>query len=181
MLNAIIHRDYASSSDTIVKVFDSWIEIYNPGKLPTGLTIEKLLSGDYRSTLRNRKIADMFKEVGLVEKYGSGIGRIVQGFKEYGLPEPKFQEISDGFMVTVYAASVGQTAQDVTTQKSSVKSSVKILEAIQQNNSVTAVELSKQLGLTLRAVEKQLAKLKQQGTLRRIGPAKGGQWEIVAG
>ena len=65
VLNAIIHRDYSSSSDTIIKVFDNWIEIYNPGKLPTGLTIEKLLSGDYRSTLRNRKIADMFKEVGL--------------------------------------------------------------------------------------------------------------------
>ena len=179
VLNAIIHRDYASSSDTIVKVFDERIEIYNPGRLSTGLTIEKLLSGEYRSTLRNRKIADMFKEIGLVEKYGSGIGRIIQGFKDYGLPEPKFQEISDGFMVTVYAASAGQVVQDETTQKSSVKSSVKILEAIQQNNSVTAAELSQQLGLTLRAVEKNLAKLKQEGVLKRIGPDKGGYWEIV--
>ncbi|MBC8017662.1 MAG: winged helix-turn-helix transcriptional regulator [Verrucomicrobia bacterium] len=110
-----------------------------------------------------------------------GIGRIIQGFKDYGLPEPKFQEISDGFMVTVYAASAGQVVQDETTQKTTQKSSVKILEAIQQNNSVTAVELSQQLGLTLRAVEKQLAKLKQQGILKRIGPDKGGQWEIVAG
>jgi predicted HTH transcriptional regulator len=126
-----------------------------------GLTVEKLLSGDYRSSLRNRKIADMFKEIGLVEKYGSGIGRIIQAFKDYGLPEPKFQEISDSFMVTAYATSSRQIAQD----KSSVKSSVKILEAIQQNKSVTAVELSQLLGLTLRAVEKQLAKLKQEGVL----------------
>ena len=59
-----------------------------------------LLKGDYRSSVRNRKIADMFKEVGrrLVEKYGSGIRMIVLGFREYGLPVPKFQEISDGFM-----------------------------------------------------------------------------------
>ena len=82
-----------------------------------------------------------------MEKYGSGIGRIIQGFKDYGLPEPKFQEISDGFMVTVYAASAEQATKD----ESSVKSSVKILEAIRQDNSVTAVELSQQLGLTLRA------------------------------
>lgn len=73
VLNAIIHRDYTSSSDSIVKIFDDRIEIYNPGRLPAGLTVEKLLKGDYRSSVRNRKIADMFKEVGLVEKYGSGI------------------------------------------------------------------------------------------------------------
>lgn len=42
-----------------------------------------------------------------------------------------------------------------------------------------AVELSQQLGLTLRAVEKQLANLNQKGTLRRAGPDKGGYWEIV--
>jgi ATP-dependent DNA helicase RecG len=62
--------------------------------------------------------------------------------------------------------------------KSSVKSSVKILEAIREDNSVTAVELSQHLGLTLRAVEKQLAKLKQDGVLRRVGPDKGGYWEV---
>lgn len=63
--------------------------------------------------------------------------------------------------------------------KNSVKSSVEILEAIREDSSVTAVELSQHLGLTLRAVEKQLAKLKQGGVLRRVGPDKGGYWEIA--
>lgn len=119
VLNAIIHRDYASSSDSIVKIFDERIEIYNPGKLSAGLTIKKLLAGEYRSTIRNRRIADMFKEVGLVEKYGSGIRRIVEGFVEYGLPAPKFQEISDGFMVTVYNGQVGQLESQRESQRES--------------------------------------------------------------
>ena len=102
VINAIIHRNYTSSSDSIIKIFDERIEVYNPGRLPTGLSVAKLLSGDYRSSIRNRRIADMFKEVGLVEKYGSGIRRIVESFADYGLPAPKFLEISDGFMVTVY-------------------------------------------------------------------------------
>jgi predicted ArsR family transcriptional regulator len=38
----------------------------------------------------------------------------------------------------------------------------------------TAVELSQHLGLTLRAVEKQLAKLKQEGVLRRVGRMRAG-------
>ena len=96
------------------KIFDRAIEIYNPGRLPAGLTIEKLLNGDYRSSIRNRKLADMFKEVGLVEKYGSGIRRIVQGFSEYGLPEPKFQEISDGFMVTMFNGNGSKATGEVT-------------------------------------------------------------------
>ncbi len=179
VLNAIIHRDYASSSDTIVKIFDERIEIYNPGKLPTGLTIEKLLSGEYRSTLRNRKIADMFKEVGLVEKYGSGIGRIVQGFKEYGLPAPKFQEISDGFMVTVYAASAGQKSHDEISVKSSQKSSQKIIELIRENKNIIIEDLARELGISDRAVKKNLAGLKLKGILKRVGPDKGGYWEVV--
>lgn len=60
-----------------------------------------------------------------------------------------------------------------------MKSSVKILEAISEDSSVTAVELSQYLGITLRAVEKQLAKTEQNEVLRRVGPDKGGHWEIA--
>ncbi|MBM3436082.1 MAG: transcriptional regulator, partial [Bacteroidetes bacterium] len=58
--------------------------------------------GDYVSIARNKKIAEAFKSAGLIEKYGSGIKRILNGFKEYGLPTPEFREMSSGFMVTVY-------------------------------------------------------------------------------
>jgi ATP-dependent DNA helicase RecG len=191
VLNAVIHRDYASSSDTIVKVFDERIEIYNPGKLPSGLTIDKLLSGDYRSTPRNRKIADMFKEVGLVEKYGSGIRRIIQGFREYGLREPKFQEISEGFMVTGYAGVAGQvayydgtqkssvTSSEKTTQKTTQKTAQKILELIRGNPAISRAELAVQIGITPDGVKYNLDALRKKGALKRVGPDKGGRWEIV--
>ena len=100
VINAIVHRDYASSSDSIVKIFNDRIEVFNPGSLPTGLTVEKLLTGDYVSVIRNRKIADIFKEIGLIEKYGTGIKRILQSFENYGLPAPRFEEIAGGFRVT---------------------------------------------------------------------------------
>jgi predicted HTH transcriptional regulator len=75
VINSIVHRDYASSSDSIVKIYEDRIEIFNPGRLPDGLSVERLLAGDYVSSIRNRKMADMFKEVGLIEKYGTGIRR----------------------------------------------------------------------------------------------------------
>lgn len=104
VVNSIIHRDFTSASDALVKIFDDRIEFFNPGKLPDGLTVKMLLKGDYVSNVRNKKIAEIFKSVGLVERYGSGIRRILDGFREYGLPDPVFEELSGGFRVTAYKA-----------------------------------------------------------------------------
>jgi len=45
VVNAIVHRDYRDASDSIVKIFDDRIEIYNPGKLPEGLSVENFFPG----------------------------------------------------------------------------------------------------------------------------------------
>ena len=102
VVNMIIHRDYRSSSDSIVKIYNHKIEFYNPGRLPDEITVEKLLSGKYKSTPRNKIIAGICKDMQLIEKYGSGIGRVREHFKAEGLPEPEFENISDGFQVTAY-------------------------------------------------------------------------------
>jgi ATP-dependent DNA helicase RecG len=51
---------------------------------------------------------------GLIEKYGTGIRRILKAFRDYGLPEPKFKEIAGGFRVTVYSQSEGVETGEVT-------------------------------------------------------------------
>jgi len=105
VLNMIIHRDYRSSSDSIVKIFNDKIEFYNPGRLPDNISVKDLLSNNYISIPRNKKIAEFFKDLSLIEKYGSGIQRIVNYFKAENLPVPEFKNISDGFMVTVFMGS----------------------------------------------------------------------------
>lgn len=55
----------------------------------------------------------------------------------------------------------------------------KIQLLIRQNSRITQQELMKKTGLSRRGVEWNLAKLKEKGLLRRIGPDKGGHWEIV--
>ena len=78
------------------------------------LTVKKLLTGDYVSMIRNRLIADMFRECGLIEKYGTGIRRILKSFRDYNLPDPKFEEIAGGFRVTVYRKRTGIITGEVT-------------------------------------------------------------------
>jgi ATP-dependent DNA helicase RecG len=87
VMNMIVHRDYRSASDSIVKIFNDKIEFYNPGRLPDNISVEDLLSNNYKSSPRNKLIADFFKNLGLIEKYGSGIRRIIRYFENEIFPD----------------------------------------------------------------------------------------------
>jgi ATP-dependent DNA helicase RecG len=99
VINMIVHRDYRDSGDSIVKIFDEHITFFNPGKLYHDLTIEKPQTGDYPSRCRNTAIAKIFKEMGSIEKYGSGIARIKNECQQHGILEPVFEEFQHGFKV----------------------------------------------------------------------------------
>jgi ATP-dependent DNA helicase RecG len=173
VINMIIHRDYRSTADSIVKVFDDKIEFYNPGRLPEGISVEDLLSNNYKSTPRNRLVADFCKDMRLIEKYGSGIGRIVDYFKQEGLPMPDFRNSSEGFQVTVY----GKEYTEKGPEKIAVNQQ-KIIETIGNNPLVTREELVKIVGISLSKIKENIAKLKSKGILERIGPDKGGYWKV---
>ena len=83
VINMIVHRDYTSASESSVKIFDDHIEFYNPGKLSGGLSVQQLLSSNYTSSIRNKQIATLFKNAGLIERYGSGIKRVLESFALY--------------------------------------------------------------------------------------------------
>ena len=84
------------------------------------------------------------------------------------------------------AASGSETKSVVKTrEKSVVKSVVKntdqILAYLKENPSATRQQLAAETGLTIRGVERNLKVLKNAGRIRRVGPAKGGHWEVVNG
>lgn len=62
---------------------------------------------------------------------------------------------------------------------SSEKSSEKILAFIRKNSTASAKEIAVTMGVSARAIEKQIAALKKKKLLKRIGPDKGGYWEVV--
>ncbi len=99
LLNALIHRDYFDASSEIqIKILKDSLWIYNPGGLMSGLSIEKLRSM-HPSKARNKLLMNIFYLSGMVERFGSGIGRIVKSCKESLIPEPEFKEEFGGFSV----------------------------------------------------------------------------------
>ncbi len=181
VINMIVHRDYRSPSNSIIKIFPDRIELYNPGKLMPGVTVERLLRGDYLSVVRNKQIARIFKEANEIEQYGSGIKRIINSCLAYNLPHPKFEEIAVGVRVTVFKTTQKTKVQTkVKTQViTKVKASDAILTMIRENPSITRRELAAHLNLTMNGIDWNLNKLKKEGRLKRIGPDKGGYWEVV--
>ena len=64
------------------------------------------------SKIRNKAIANIFSQMGLVEAWGSGIKRILNAAKEYGLPEPKFQEFDNMFRVELFRNFLPMTSEN---------------------------------------------------------------------
>jgi predicted HTH transcriptional regulator len=103
LVNAIVHADYSQKGAPIrVSFFDDRIEIENPGILLPGMTIEDVKQGVSR--IRNRVIARVFRELDLIEQWGSGFRRIMKDAEELGLPQPEIMEIGMRVRFTVYLA-----------------------------------------------------------------------------
>lgn len=100
--NAVCHRDYSSPAQIQIKIFDDRLVIWNPGGLPFGMSIERLMDPNHNSIPRNKLIAMIFYDMGLIENYGSGIQRIFDKCHELGFPEPVFKELDGGFQVTLH-------------------------------------------------------------------------------
>ena len=105
VLNMIVHRNYTLPYDSVIKIFKDRIQFYNPGSLPDSISIQQLLTDDYVSQPYNKQVAEIFKEAGLIEKYGSGIKRVREEFTGYGLPEPTFKKALDGVIVTAFGTN----------------------------------------------------------------------------
>lgn len=107
MVNAIAHRDYRSTAKVQVHIFYDRLEIVTPGGLPAGMREEDL---GIRSVPRNPLLFGMFHRMGMVEQIGSGIRRIRQECRDYGVEEPVI-EVSDNWVVTTFKRPVEQSGQ----------------------------------------------------------------------
>ncbi len=115
--------------------------------------------------------------VSKVERIGSGIKRIKDAMKDYGL---NVRFLSTGFFTVIFKRPTDlQKTVEKTVEKTREKTVEKIISAIKENPSVSIKQLRAITGLSRRGVEWNITKLKEEGRIKRVGPDKGGYWEIV--
>ncbi|MDR1699571.1 MAG: hypothetical protein LBR68_00045 [Lachnoclostridium sp.] len=98
LLNALVHRDYAFSSSTLISVFDDRIEFVSIGGLPNGVSLDDILLG--LSVPRNEHLAAIFYRLHLIEAYGTGIPKIMRNYADCN-HSPELQTTNNAFKITL--------------------------------------------------------------------------------
>lgn len=94
LLNALVHRDYSYSGSIIINVNDAGIEFISIGGLLPGLSADDIRSGI--SQPRNRKLAEIFHRLRLIEAYGTGIRKIYTLYKDCAI-QPRIEVTPNTF------------------------------------------------------------------------------------
>ncbi|MCX6354159.1 MAG: putative DNA binding domain-containing protein [Candidatus Aureabacteria bacterium] len=102
LVNAIAHRDYLLSATNIeLSIYGDRIEIISPGRLPNGITPERMKAGCRAA--RNQLIKDVMRDFGYLEHMGMGVPRkIIKSMQEYNGTEPDLVEDGERFIVRLY-------------------------------------------------------------------------------
>jgi ATP-dependent DNA helicase RecG len=164
--NAICHRDYSSPAQTQIKIFDNRLVVWNPGGLPIGMTIDKLMDPNHSSIPRNKLIAMLFYDVGLIENYGSGIKKILKECDRLGFPAPEFEETQGGFQV-IFRKDIYN--EEYLTEIGLNMRQVKAIIYVKKNSQITNREYQKIGNTSERTALRDLNNLCQRGLLKRIG------------
>jgi len=177
--NLLIHREYASGIPARLVIEYGKVTTFNANR-PHGFGA--LDPETFAPYPKNPVIGAFFREIDRADELGSGMRNMVRYGKTYGSTGPQLIE-GDEFQMIISVPEfeeedAGQ-GSPTTPEKTSGKTSGKILKIVGENGQVTIPELAETIGVTERSIERAIQKLQTQGLLRRIGPAKGGRWEVV--
>ena len=195
VLNALVHRDYAIHAPVQIRVYDDCLKIWNPAVLPEGWTLKSLL-GEHSSRPFNPYVANTFFRAGEIEAWGRGIQHMFAACRSADAPEPQIRYNPNDLWLEfpfspAYRAVIGSNGSvknagerlderlDEKLDEKLGKRRATIIRLMIKNPNITVTEVGKNLGISRTAADKNIQIFKKNGWVRRIGPAKGGQWEVI--
>jgi ATP-dependent DNA helicase RecG len=178
LVNAVVHRDYSRRGQRIrVFMFDDRIEVYSPGTLPPGISLEKMRRLEPQSVLRNPLIVGVFRDLGkrYIERLGTGIRRMALAMEEYGLPRPHFEEVGSEFRVTLmgpgerFMAEAGELPAWTTGLN---ERQVEAMLYVGAHGRITNREYQSLLGVSYDTAHRDLRELLEKGLVKRQGKGR---------
>ena len=195
-------------SEIHIDMYDDRLEIYSPGGMLDGKLIQQLNPLTVPSKRRNPLLADFFSRLGLMERRGSGMKKIMDAYKQYQrlakCHVPEFTSDASEFHVTLWNLNYdgNNIAADNTYQKKEfvkepvaftkefikepvaftkefIKASRQIYKLISTNPKVSTVQMAISMGLSTRQVLKYIKRLQDFHKIARIGGRKTGEWKII--
>lgn len=179
LVNLLIHSDYFSPMKPRIRVFLDRIEFFNPGALPKPYL--ELKKGGI-SLPRNPTLARIFRIIDLAENAGYGFDKMFNGWKAHYSKDPVVSTGVDYYRIEFFfdaQLKSAETGTDSTVEKTSMKTREKIIEILSAEPSLSSAGIAVRIGLSKQGVDWNIGKLKKEGVLRRVGPDRGGHWEIT--
>lgn len=108
--------------------------------------------------------------MGLTERYGTGIKRILDICHNYGIIAQVFENRSSGFHVTMFKEKMNDPVNERISR---------ILNYIKKNKHITRDEIADKCRVSIETIKRDIQKLKSNNMIRRIGSDKTGYWKIL--
>lgn len=194
--NALIHRSWLTPAPIRLLVFSDRVEIISPGALPNNLTVDDIKMGN--AYQRNQLAATLCAKTMDYRGLGSGIVRALRADKDI---EFHNEESGDQFRVILWrkrrneyadrvqepevpypylkTGEVGVNILQTLMPGKRLKAKDKILRLLEQDGKASIAALAAKLEMSTSGIHKNIQQLKEEGRLKRIGPDKGGHWEVV--
>ena len=183
VVNALIHRNYMEiGSEVHIDMFDDRIEIYSPGGMVSGISLEGKDLLKIPSKRRNPILADIFSHLKYMERRGSGFKKILadyEGQVEFDESKmPVFDADNDDFTLTLYNLNYGHDyVMNVNDTRNGTQDKLQkqIFDMIEENPQISTSEIATKLGVGVRTVRR---RIKQMTNIVYVGSGYSGHWEI---
>ena len=175
MLNAIVHRDYAFSSSILINIFDDRIEFVSVGGLVKGISYNDIMLGI--SITRNKKLANIFYRLKLIEAYGTGIMKINSSYVNY-LRKPVIEVSDNVFKITL--PNMNYFHKDVSSVniEKPADNENKILSLLRDRQLLTRKEIQLELGISQSTAILLLSKMQKENLIIKTGAGKNTKYKI---
>ena len=186
LANALIHADYHGRQGIVVEKRYKKLSVSNPGALRISKSVA--IAGG-TSDARNAKIFNIFSLVKIGERSGIGLSNLFGVWEQSGYARPTITESFDPERtrvdVEIEVSEKSTEKRGEYTGKSTernvalTETEEKIVAILMSNGYATQKSISAKLGITRTYVTKIMGELQSKGVICRVGPDKGGHWEVV--
>lgn len=181
--NALAHREYFSNAEIQLSIYDDKIEVWNPGELPKSLTPQDL-KRKHKSIPRNKLLADKIFLIKFIEQWGKGTNRIIDEMRQNNLPEPKFQNLSGGFEVTLIGP--GKSFEKEIEKEKLHKLEInerqrKAIKYVVEEGTINRREYIRLNQISHTIAHRELKELVEKGVFRKKGAGKYIRYELTQG
>jgi len=176
--NAVAHRSYVNGMESPITValYDDRLEVTSPGKLPHGVSVEKMREGC--SECRNKALAQALAYMNVIEDWGSGIPRAREDLSSAGLRDLDICEWPNAVRAVIYRPLPPTAGGDNGGKGERSAHSERIVALMRKNPKISVSAIVSAIGGGKRSAEREIAALKKAGRITRRG-TYAGEWIVL--